>query len=126
VDNSRTVACSPAKTHAGIVWCEAVLNPAPLPLQSWAGPSLSPFLKDAAHGLESGGQLLLEAVAGGPVVPAALEPFGQVLLANNSVREVVRIQVALAMPHALGTRVVGVTEVERDMSALARAHINGA
>jgi len=50
---------------------------------------LSPFLKDAAHGLESGGQLLLESVAAGTVVPTALELLGQVLLADDGVREVV-------------------------------------
>ena len=71
------------------------------------------LIEDAPDRLEAGGQLLLEAVSGGPVVPAALESVGHVLLADDGVGEVVRVAVALAVPEPLGPGVRGHRAGER-------------
>ena len=69
------------------------------------------------------GQLALGAVVGGPVVVAADDDVGRVLLGGHAVRLVVGVLVAVAVPELLGPGVVRVAQVGRDRADPARAYV---
>src|SRR5699024_10073382 len=77
----------------------------------------------AAQHLDPSGGALLVPVRGGEVVVHAHQIIGRVLLADHSVRSVVRIAVLGAVAELLGPGVMGVAQVGRDPLSLPCAHV---
>ena len=79
--------------------------------------------EDLADLLHAGGDVPLDAAAGGLVVAAAAQFVGQILLRRDADVEVVGVDVSLAVAEALGPRVVRVAQMHRHPAEAAGAHV---